>query len=170
MRASYIHTFRFFSGMLCILSFCTATRAELDPDGTVQAVKWQTEEHPITGVERIDFMVTTRQHGDFANIIRFFVELEDAEGGKYVASGEGKFFDNYGDRQLTRISHFYLNDEGKLKVKAYWVGFYYMDASGEHLFSSKSRKIDDLAKWQEATRGCKKIAVENGSTELRPAD
>ena len=144
-------------GMLCLSVFCCPVRAELDPDGTVQAVKWITDDHPITGVERIEFVVTTRQHGDFSNIIRFYVDLEDAEGKKYVASGEGKFHDNYGDRQLTRVSSFYLNDEGKLKIKGYWVGFYYMDASGEHLMSIKNKKIDDLNEWLESTKGRKKI-------------
>jgi hypothetical protein len=154
---------------MCVLSLCSAALAELDPDGTVQAVKWETDDHPITDVERIEFVVTTRQHGDFSNVIRFYVDLEDAEGKKYVASGEGKFYDNYGDQQLTRVSSFYINDEGKLKVKGYWVGFYFMDASGEHLLSSKNRKIDDLGEWLESTKGRTKIPVESGSTELRPA-
>ena len=170
MNVSVNQPLRILLGALFVSALCVTARAELDPDGTVQAVKWETDEHPITGVERIDFTVTTRQHGDFANVTRIFVELEDEEGERYIASSEGKFFDNYGDRQLTRISHFYINEGGKLKVKAYWVGFYFMDASGEHLLSSKTRKIDELSAWKESTKGCKKIAIENGSTELRPAD
>ncbi len=164
------HTFPIFMGMLCFSVFCGTARAELDPDGTVQAATWHAEEHPITGTKRIDFMVTTRQHGDFSNRIRIYVELEDDEGARYTATSEGDYYDNYGDRQLTRISHFYLKDNGKLKVKAYWIGFYFIDDSGEHLLASKSRKIDDLSKWKEESQQHGTIDVELGSTELRPAD
>lgn len=157
-------------GTLGTALFSDTALAELDPDGTVQSVKWTTEEHPITGEERIELVITTRQHGDFANVLRFYVELADADGKKYAATGEGRFADNYGDRQLTRLSNFYLKDDGKLKITAYWVGFYFTDDSGEHLLSSKSRKLDDLTKWKASTIGCSKVAVENGSTELRPAD
>jgi hypothetical protein len=146
--------------------FCIDISAAVRPRADLGVVRYRSVEHPMNRADSIEFSVTTRQQGSFFGHIVFYALIEDKESNKYFVSGRGKLPAHNGDGEYLRVTDFYIVTGEDPNLEAYWIGYYYIDSTGEYLLDKKEDHVPDLEKWLEEVKSYTPAGIDMVGTAL----
>jgi len=140
--------------------------AGIRPRADIGTVRYKTDEHPLNRRDMIEFSITTRQMGSYFGHLVFYAVIEDEDHKKYFASGRHKLPAHNGDGEYLRVTDFYIVTGEDPDVEAYWIGYYYVDSTGEYLLDEKEDNVPDLEKWLEQVRSYDPVGIDMAAAAL----
>ena len=152
--------FKYFTAVVFWSVLCIDTSVAVRPRADLGTVRYRSDTHPMTRGDMIEFSITIRQIGSYFGHIVFYAELRDEENKKYFASGRNKLPGHNGDAEYLRITDFYIVTGKEPEVEAYWIGYYYVDSTGEYLLDEKEDNVPDLDKWLEEVKSYEQVGID----------
>ena len=104
--------------------------------------------------------------GSFFGHIAFYAVIEDEDKKKYFVSGRRKLPGHSGEAEYLRIIDFDVITGEDPEVEAYWIGYYYIDSTGEYLLDKKEDSVPDFDKWLEEGRAYEQVGIDMASAAL----